>query len=584
MEEGRLTSFDGARDREGVAEAAGMGRAGRWAAGVIVGLAVGVAFRGFFLGSLSTTSPQAFEYWFFLPTRESSLVSLLVVGWLLWNRRRPFARLSPPAWKSGRLVAGLVLVGLLVVGLHGWALATGVPGLLTLSLCALLATLGGVLGGSAGLRLVALPCLGLLVALPPPNPLLSEIVWQLQRITAVGTATLVEWGGFPVVLEGNEIRRNGHAFLVIEACSGWRGIQILSIVGVAASELRGLGVVRALVVVAMAWPIGIALNLVRASLVVLTQETLDPDLFASHTPQGIAVLLVGSGLLYAVAAALGRGSVSRTEAGTNATWTSTAVSTPTTESTLPSPAESRGRVANGTKDPGRASDREGASPRWLGHYRVVLLAVTVPVLMAVVSVALPVMGLTRRAPVREPLELPLERGPWSGTALPIDYFFPYDSGLHAQRRVEYRAELGRSGLHLVDLFVARELPVGSGLNRISDTKLLRPASDWDIERRVPTRIWELGIDGEQAIVSRQGGKERALVLAWRIRDAGLLVETLASSVGLDVCKGAETGPSCSRVVVRMAVPIVRDDSRGVDRAMQSARRFIRDFVGPFERL
>lgn len=557
-----MTGFDGTRDRGATASAAGVGRAGRWAAGLISGVAVLVAFRGLFLSSLGATSPEAFEYWFFLPTRESGLVSLLVVAWLLWNRRRSLARMSPPSWTRGHLVAGLLVVGLLVVGLHGWALVSGVPSLLTLSLCALLATLGGVLGGSAGLRLVALPCLGLLVAMPPPNPLLSEIVWQLQRITAVGTATLVEWGGFPVVLEGNEIRRNGHAFLVIEACSGWRGIQILSIVGVAASELRGLGIARALMVVVMAWPIGIALNIVRASLVVLTQETLDPDLFASHTPQGIAVLLVGSGLLYAVASMLAKGSARELAAAD----------------------ETRAGVATHTGDPDGAGCDDGPASRWPSHRRAMLFAVVVPLLMAVVSLALPGLGLTREAPVRRPLDLPLERGPWSGTPLAMDYFFPYDSSLHAQSRIEYRAELGRSGLHLVDLFVARELPVGSGLNRIPETKLLRPASDWDIERSEPTRIWELGVDGEQAILSRQGGAERVLVLAWRLRDEGLVMETLASSIGLDVCKGAGMGPSCSRVVLRMAIPIVREGSRGVDRAMQSARRFIRDFVEPLDSL
>jgi len=558
VEEGRLTGFDGTRDREATAGAAGSGRAGRWAAGSISVLAVLIAFRGLFLGTLGTTRPQAFEYWFFLPTRESGVVSLLVVGWLLWNRRGALARLSPPSWTSRPLAAGLIGVGLLVVGLHGWALASGVPGLLTLSLCVLLATLGGVLGGAAGLRLVALPCLGLLVAMPPPNPLLSEIVWQLQRITAIGTATLVEWSGFPVVLEGNEIRRNGHAFLVIEACSGWRGIQILSIVGVAAAELRGLALSRALIVVAMAWPIGIALNIVRACLVVLTRETLDPDLFASHTPQGIAVLLIGSGLLYAVASML----ATRSALGAP---TSTPTPTPTPTSDLES------------------ADGDGRAPsRRLGRHRAMRFAVAVPVLMTVVSVALPGLGLIRSAPVRQPLELPLERGPWSGTSLSIDYFFPYDSALHAQSRIEYRAELGQSGLHLVDLFVARELPVGSGLNRIPETKLLRPASDWDIERREPTRIWELGVDGEQAILSRKEGAERVLVLAWRLRDEGLLVETLASAIGLDVCKGMDL--PCSRVVVRIAVPIVREGSRGVDRAMQSARRFIRDFVEPLDSL
>jgi hypothetical protein len=295
---------------------------------------------------------------------------------------------------------------------------------------------------------------------------------------------------------------------------------------------------------------------------VLTQETLDPDLFASHTPQGIAVLLIGSGLLYSVASMLSKGSARG----------------------LGAEAESGAEFATRTSDPDDAGRDDRSASRWLSRHRAMLFAVMVPLLMAVVSVALSGLGLTREAPVRRPLDLPLERGTWSGTPLAMDYFFPYDSALHAQSRIEYRAELGRSGLHLVDLFVARELPVGSGLNRIPETKLLRPASDWDIERRESTRIWELGVDGEQAILSRQGGTEQVLVLAWRLRDAGLVMETLASSIGLDVCKGAGRGPTCSRVVVRMAIPIVREGARGVDRAMQSARRFIRDFVEPLDSL
>jgi len=319
---------------------------------------------------------------------------------------------------------------------------------------------------------------------------------------------------------------------------------------------------------------------VRACMVVLTQEALDPDLFASHTPQGIAVLLVGSVLLYIVASALGRAPGSRVGSAWSAASTESSMWTAGSASPAePEPGARAGKRSNEFDGAGR---HDQARSRWPERNRPMLFAVTVPLFMAAVSVALPVLGMTRRAPVPEPLELPLDRGAWSGTPLSIDYFFPYDSSLHAQRRIEYRAELGPSGHHLVDLFVARELPVGSGLNRIPDTKLLRPASDWNIDRRESTRIWALGIDGQHAILSRRGGDERVLVLAWRLRDEGLLLESLASSIGLDVCKGA--GAPCSRVVFRIAIPIVRDGSPGVDRAMQSARRFIRDFAEPFERL
>jgi exosortase len=503
---------------------------------LILGIATLTAFRSIWMPSFEASDPDAFEYWFFLPTRESGAVSLLVATWLLWNRRGRLAKLVPPRWSAWHLAAALVVVLLYVS-----AIVSGVHFQLAVALCLCVATLAGAAGGGAGLRAVGMPCLALLIAIPPPNPMLSEIVWQLQRATAVGAHAVLEASGLAIALEGTELRRGEYAFQVIEACSGWRGIQILSLVGLAASELRALPLRRAIWVVLAAWPVGIALNVARACLVVLSrEEELDLDLFTTHTPQGIAVLLVGSVLLYAIAALVQPVSVAR---GLEAKEEGTVQPVP--------------------------SNRVARSPQFLAF------GVALSGTLAFLSFLLPLLGATPARPARDSLALPLEHASWTGTPLPVDYFFPYESSLHPQQHVEYRKTDERGRALLVDLFVARELPMGSGLNRIPGSKLLRPASDWSIDFREPTRIWDLGIEGEHGILTRNAGEEQVLVLTWRVHDSGLVVESLKSMFGPDACE-AWGGP-CGRVVARVAVPILRPGPRGQDRAMTTARRFLRDF-------
>jgi hypothetical protein len=119
---------------------------------------------------------------------------------------------------------------------------------------------------------------------------------------------------------------------------------------------------------------------------------------------------------------------------------------------------------------------------------------------------------------------------------------------------------------------------------LPDSKLLLPANDWNITWRESARIWRLGIDGQRAIVSRQAGSEFTYVVAWRIHDAGLIRESLESLLGLGACSTLRTRDECSRIVVRIAVPILHDDDRGRDRAKKTVDRFVRDFKHAFKML
>ena len=56
-----------------------------------IGLATSVAFRAVLIAPFGLFEPTEFEYWFFIPGRDSGALSVLVASWLLWNRREQIA-------------------------------------------------------------------------------------------------------------------------------------------------------------------------------------------------------------------------------------------------------------------------------------------------------------------------------------------------------------------------------------------------------------------------------------------------------------------------------------------------------------
>lgn len=514
-----------------------------WLVFLGIGIATLTAFRSILIAPFGLVDPAEFEYWFFIPNRDSGAISLLVTCWFLWNRRKCLAAARPQriGWAHWAAAAVVLL-------LYSWAVWTRAQALLIPVLCATMSTLAFAWGGRPAFRLVGMPCAALLLAFPPPPPLQAEIIWRLQGLTAGGANLFLTLTGYSVYLEGTEVRFGGHAFVVIEACSGWRGIQILALVALAAAELRTLPLRRAVWVVLAAAPLGIGLNVVRVCLVMLTQEELKVEFFESHTPQGIAVLLLGSVLIYALASILDRG---------------------------------------GTDDLGNASaetDEVGNGPDPRRSTKWAVFSLVFPMTLALISVLVPLNSEPAKRWVPNAFQFPIEFRPWTGTKLDLDYFFPYSTATNPQFHVEYRRPGESGGTEIVDLFIAREIPMASGLDRMPDAKLLLPASDWSLVSRGPARVWQFGIDGQEAIVSRQAEAESgtmfSYVLAWRARDGGLLRESLRSLLGLQGC--SESHSECVRVVFRVAVPIFHDDDRGRERARRTADRFIDDFILPLK--
>jgi hypothetical protein len=175
------------------------------------------------------------------------------------------------------------------------------------------------------------------------------------------------------------------------------------------------------------------------------------------------------------------------------------------------------------------------------------------------------------APRPPPPELPTRRAGWTGEDLALDRAFhgPLRGGEVLHRRY---AREPRGGLsQVVDLLVGYEV-AENPWSRFFSPKLVLPAHDWSLVETRPARIWRLGLDAELAVAARDS--ERALVYVWRLRDGGVLRETLRAALRL------EFGPSRReprRALVRLATPLVQDGPVARDLARRTLDRFISDF-------
>ena len=204
-----------------------------------------------------------------------------IIGYILWSQRAKFTteRARPS-----------VLLGGLAVALALFALWTGVAGaeLYTqrMSLVLLVAGVVVYFGGFAFLRLIPVPLILLVLAIPIPAIVFNKIAFPLQLFAsrvAVWSMTVV---GIPVLRQGNVIEMKPlNSFTtkkleVVEACSGIRSMMTLITLAVVFAyfthprsddssmprgRLRTYGLLRSSIIVLSAVPIAILTNAARVS-------------------------------------------------------------------------------------------------------------------------------------------------------------------------------------------------------------------------------------------------------------------------------------------------------------------------------
>jgi exosortase D (VPLPA-CTERM-specific) len=184
-----------------------------------------------------------------------------IAAWLLWSRREAIvASLGRPSWIGPVLI--LVALAMHVVG--------ELSALFILSQGAFILSLFGIalgLGGFPLLRVVFIPIVFLIFAIPMPYFIDAMLTWRLQLVSSELGTFFIRLLGIPVYLEGNVIDLGVYKLQVVEACSGLRYMYPLLSLSFLAAYLFQAPLWQRAVVFLSAVPITILMNSLRIGLV-----------------------------------------------------------------------------------------------------------------------------------------------------------------------------------------------------------------------------------------------------------------------------------------------------------------------------
>ncbi len=534
-------------DRESARSVWRDGRGWPYAAGLLALLAFAPLYLSSGAGEAALPLPDArdAERFFFEPHQSSPALVLLIAAWLGW-RRKDRLLASPP--RSAPVAAGASFAAALAFGV--WARLNEAPDLLVFSLIASTAGFALASRGWAGARVLGAPLIALLFALPIPGRLQNEIIWSLQLWSATSAHGLLELFGIEVARNGLFMSQGDSGFLVIESCSGFRSLHILLLVALVLRDLVELR--RLSFVLFLATPIvALGLNAVRIAWIVWT----DPGNASTegHVGQGLTILLVGSGLLFALAVGLSR--ADRT-------------------------APERDAPHTPPSDPAASSSRPAPSSSVWASLTGVLA------LLCIIQLTISPWSAPGRT--RIPIEASFaDRGGWTGEDVASDRIFigSVSVGRMRHRRMTHpgsraapRAGLREMSPGVVEVFVALESSQYPRWSPFSDLLLL-PARDWGLRQTQSRQDWRLQRPLDEAIAVR--GSQTALVRLWRIRDPGVLVESLRSLLALE--RGPFERPH-DRAVIRLVTPLELNAAPALRDAQQRLDQFVIDFGEDFDRI
>jgi exosortase len=462
----------------------------------------------------------------FRPGELPILVVLVVAGWLLWMRRTSLR--SVTAAPAPLLALSLATFG---SGLFVWALRTGKVDLLLPSLAAHALAWLAAARGRSGCRAALLPSLVLLFGVRLPKPIENEIVWQLQRWTAQGSGWLLDAVGRDFVQAGVILRSTDHTFHVIDSCSGLNGIAILTVVALIVRELFKESGRRTWLLVGLAPVMALPLNMIRVAYVAASPN---PEALAGlegdHTSQGLAVVMAGTGILYALGWAMTRGTLAAS------------------------------RPAGNAHTDGRRNEPVlwAITTLWLAALAV--LSLTLP----------PFSNAVRTFAASNEIDFPDQKPGWTSEPGPHDLYF---TGVFSRGLFRRFNSVGgpRRPRRAVDLLVGYVDPNRPTATRLMSSKLLVPGPEWHLTRRSDKRLWTLDREVEWALASRAPSGEQAVIYAWRPRDAGIWWESWRALLALDSSPFRRKEP---RGAVRLIAYAQHDGQLALDRAKQQLDRFV----------
>jgi EpsI family protein len=148
------------------------------------------------------------------------------------------------------------------------------------------------------LRAVAFPLAFLFLALPIPERFERPLQSQLQ----IATTTVAEHGlrmfGAQVVGQGFELHLPSGNLEVVEACSGVRSVTALLAIAAFVAQVRGFGLFRGLILLALALPVIAAVNALRIMITGGLQEGFGTWIVVGTPHEILGTIMIFVGLLF----------------------------------------------------------------------------------------------------------------------------------------------------------------------------------------------------------------------------------------------------------------------------------------------
>jgi exosortase len=269
-------------------------RSGGLRVGVLVLLLIWLYSSILFHLAIQWCRDPNFSHGFFVP-----VFSLFV----LWCDRARLLSLPriPSSWGFVVITVSLCL---LIVGELGAELF-----LARVSLIILLGGLTLTFFGANFLRAILFPLSILLLMIPIPAIVFSQITFPMQIFASKVAATVLPWLGVPVLREGNIINLPSMSLEVVEACSGIRSLlSLITLAIIYGYVMTGKNLVRATLALA-AIPIAIITNSLRIVVTGLLVQYWNPDKAEGffHIFSGWLVFLVSVAMLFLLQRALAWG-------------------------------------------------------------------------------------------------------------------------------------------------------------------------------------------------------------------------------------------------------------------------------------
>ena len=238
------------------------------------------------------TDPN-FSHGFFVPA---------FAAFVVWQERARLAaiRPAPSSWGLAMILFSLCT---LILGVFGAELF-----LSRMSLIVLLAGLILFFLGWEFLRVISFPLLFLILMVPIPAIVFSQITFPLQILASKLSATVLPVFGVPVFREGNVINLPAMPLEVAEACSGIRSLLSLATLAIMYGYLLEKRVAIRVMLALASVPIAVGANALRIVVTGLLVQYWDPDKAEGfyHTFEGWLIFVVALIMLFAVHRAISR--------------------------------------------------------------------------------------------------------------------------------------------------------------------------------------------------------------------------------------------------------------------------------------